>query len=287
MTSEGSGSRPKVDSDEVYKHNVKLPPYWPSSLNTWFIQVESQFAINRITSEVTKYNYLVSALPQDVAETLTDILDQPHQTTPFTQLKDAIINRHLLSIERRIKRIISDEDMGDKSPSDFYRRLKQLAGTSGTVTDDLIRKLWLSRLPHLINISLIPLGDQSIDTVLDTADKIYDAMQTSTNVTNISALSNKPSTSSSSVSHNQDIQSLHNEIKELRGMIAKISFTDRNPRSRSRNKEGSNNSNRNRSRSRSRFDSSGSFCWYHFRHGKDAKKCKEPCQYNKPTTSLN
>lgn len=267
MTSEGSGSRPEVDSDEVYKHNVKLPPYWPSSLNTWFIQVESQFAINRITSEVTKYNYLVSALPQDVAETLTDILDQPHQTTPFTQLKDAIINRHSLSIERRIKRIISDEDMGDKSPSDFYRRLKQLAGTSGTVTDDLIRKLWLSRLPHLINISLIPLGDQSIDTVLDTADKIYDAMQTSTNVTNISALSNKPSTSSSSVSHIQDIQSLHNEIKELRGMIAKISFTDRNPRSRSRNKEGSNNSNRNRSRSRSRFDSSGSFCWYHFRHG--------------------
>lgn len=251
MTGDNSGGIPKTDTDELCKYKIKLPPYWPSSLSTWFIQVESQLAINRITSEITKYNCLVSALPQDIAETLTDILDRPHQVTPFTQLKDAIMNRHSLSIERQLKRIISDENMGDKSPSDFYRRLKQLAGSSGTVTDDLIKKLWPSCLPHLINISLFALGEQHIHIVLETADKIYDAMQTSTNVSAVA-----PGPSTSSATRDQDMQSLKNEIKELRGMISKISFTDQNQQSRSRSRERSYNSNRNRSRSRSRFDPS-------------------------------
>lgn len=188
------------ESGEVHGVSLKLPPFWPGSISTWFIQVESQFKIYRIVNESTKYNYLVAALPQDIAESLTDILDEPSADTPYSSLKEAIISRNSLSIERRIKKIISDEEIGDRKPSEFYRRLKQLAGSSGTVGDELIKKLWLARLPNLINISLIPFASESIDKILDTADKIWDAMQSTTEVSAIGSHRATPTSTSFSSS---------------------------------------------------------------------------------------
>ena len=34
--------------------------------------------------------------------------------------------------------------MGDKKPSDYYRTLRRLAGSSTTVGDELLKKLWMA-----------------------------------------------------------------------------------------------------------------------------------------------
>ncbi|KAL4123292.1 hypothetical protein QTP88_015490 [Uroleucon formosanum] len=41
---------------------IKLSPFWAERPSLWFSQVDSQFAISGITSEETKFNYVVAQL---------------------------------------------------------------------------------------------------------------------------------------------------------------------------------------------------------------------------------
>lgn len=265
-------------ANQVENVNVRLPPFWPNSPSTWFIQVEAQFALSRIKSDICKYNHIISSLPQDVAESIADILENPPKNDLYIYLKNNLISRHSLSIEGRIKKLISGEQMCDRKPSEFYRALKQLAGTSGTVGEDLILKLWLTRLPNLINIALIPHKTEDVSKVLNVADQIWEAMQEN----NISLVSANQASSSSRVTQpvpsdniSEKINSLQNEIQEIKGIVASMSISRTSrPRSRSRTPSRYNQS---RSNSRKRFNPKGPQCWYHFKFGSKAQKCVEPC----------
>lgn len=273
---EGECSKKKKETSltaEVQRVNIKLPPFWPNSPAAWFVQTEAQFQIGRITSDMSKYNYVVASLPQDVAESILDILVSPPENNHYSQLKTTLINRHSLSIERRVKKLISDEEMGDKRPSDFYRTLKQLAGTSGTVSDELIRNIWTSRLPHLISIALIPQKDLTIDNVLPVADQVWEALQTS-HVSSIGESSNRNPvrTSIPNPSGNDKYNNLENQISELRAMIAQMNVHNERSRSRDRSQNW-----RSRSNSRRRFNPKGNLCWFHYKFGDKARRCNAPC----------
>lgn len=263
---------------EIHPIQIRLPQFWPNSVNTWFIQVEAQFSISRITNDLSKYNYLISALPLDVAESITDILENPPDADLYSNLKKILISRHSLSIERRIKRIISDEEMGDSKPSDFYRKLKSLAGTSGTIGDDLIKKLWFARLPHLVNVALIPLTDKSIDSILEAADKIWEAVQSSSE--KISVVDKTSQQCSSSNSANSRLSKIEKELSEIKDMFNKFNFRSR---SQSRNRDRSSSRDRSNSRSRkynANYTGNNRLCYYHFKFGNRAKKCAPNCIKN-------
>lgn len=260
---------------ELHPIQLRLPQFWPNSVNTWFIQVEAQFSISRITNDQSKYNYLISALPLEVAESVTDILENPPETDLYSNLKKILISRHSLSIERRIKRIISDEEMGDSKPSDFYRKLKSLAGTSGTIGDDLIKKLWLGRLPHLVNVALIPLTDKSIDSILEAADQIWEAVHSSSE--KISVVDQTSQQALSTNSSNSRLSKIERELSEIKEMFNRVNF-----RSRSQSNTRDRSFSRSRSNSRSRkynanFTGNNRLCYYHFKFGNRAKKCAPNC----------
>lgn len=64
----------------------KLPAFWAERPNLWFIQVEANFAVSRVTEELTKYNYVVAALPPEIAVLVEDVLSQP-PSQPYSELK--------------------------------------------------------------------------------------------------------------------------------------------------------------------------------------------------------
>lgn len=255
---------------------VKLPTFWSSNPRTWFIQAEAQFSLGKITSDISKYNYVVATLPQDIAESVSEILENPPNVDLYKNLKDALTDRHSLSLETRIRKLVSDEEMGDKKPSEYFRTLRRLAGSSGTVGDELLKKLWMSRLPQAISVALIPQKDDEVDKLIKLADQVWEAIKTA----NISAVS------ANSSSNNDE---LRNEINSLKAMIEKLSF-DRSRRSRYRSESRPrSNSNNNRSRSRSsRYNPNGKFCYYHFKFGNKASKpCNKPCSFNGARSSGN
>ena len=89
-----SGINPEV----TIVTNVKLPPFWASNPQLWFIQTEIQFAIHKVTTDVTKYCLTVAALPAEACETVFDFLMKPPEVDKYETLKTAIISRHTLTL---------------------------------------------------------------------------------------------------------------------------------------------------------------------------------------------
>ena len=57
--------------------SVKLPPFWADKTGLWFAQAEAQFTIKNITTEKTKYAYVVTMLDSQTAAQAMDIIRTP------------------------------------------------------------------------------------------------------------------------------------------------------------------------------------------------------------------
>ncbi|KAH8038818.1 hypothetical protein HPB51_003321 [Rhipicephalus microplus] len=120
-------ARPSGAAVAAIQH-VNLPPFWPNSPSTWFLQVEVHFRLRQIISQQTRYWNLVSCLPPDVADDLADILASPHPSHPYDTLKAAIISRKSESEHSRLQQLITATELGDRRASQLLRRMRQLLG---------------------------------------------------------------------------------------------------------------------------------------------------------------
>lgn len=263
-------------SGETNAVSIKLPEFWKQMPSAWFIQAESQFELRNITVERTKYLYVVQALPQDVIMSIHDILTS-ESNTPYSDLKKALIERNSMSESKRVEQLLSGEEIGDRKPSDFYRRLKTLAGDSTMVTSKLILELWLRRLPTLVQ-TLIKSSDKTEpNDLISLADKIYETYQEQSNHNSF----NTPSTSNQAIFEltlqNQQIQQqnlqLKSEISEIKHMLSKFNLNNNDQRGRSSSRRRFQNS---RSKSRS---NNHDMCWFHYKFGNAARNCKPPCTF--------
>jgi hypothetical protein len=48
--------------EHIYRAAVHLPPFWPDRPGLWFAQAEAEFALASISSDKTKFNYVISQL---------------------------------------------------------------------------------------------------------------------------------------------------------------------------------------------------------------------------------
>ena len=63
MTSDVINVQETPDSSEgghIYMPAMRLPPFWPDRPGLWFAQAEAQFAFATVTSERTKFDYVIS-----------------------------------------------------------------------------------------------------------------------------------------------------------------------------------------------------------------------------------
>jgi hypothetical protein len=78
-----------------------------------------QFAIAGITSETTKFHYVISQLEQKYAAEVDDIITSPPQDQPYTTLRSTLLTRLSPSMEQRHHQLLHHEEMGDSKPSQF------------------------------------------------------------------------------------------------------------------------------------------------------------------------
>lgn len=257
-------------TSQINAVSVKLPPFWIRSPRIWFTKVECQFALQNVSTESTKFAHVMSVLNEEVAEKVMDVIENPGDT-PYTSLKQALIEQYTISEERRVQELLAETDMGDRKPSDFYKHMRSMAGNSEKFPDELLTSLWESRLPSQIS-AILKCGNFTDNKVrLTTADRVFDALK---NV-QVHSMQSAVSTSMQSTSdmyekllmRNRDLEA---EINELRVRFNKM------------NKSGSSRDasrNRGRSQSRNRNFRNSDFCYYHNRFGEKALKCREPCKF--------
>jgi hypothetical protein len=255
------------NKEEVLRVGVRVPPFWPDEPALWFAQVESQFVLSRITSDDTKFYYLVAQLDHQYAVEVKDVITNPPATDKYVKLKTELIKRLSASKEKRVKQLLMHEELGDRKPSQFLRHLSGLAGPS--VPSDFLLTLWSSRLPQNIQTVIASQMDLDQDKLGDIADKIYEIAPTS------------PQVASTSTASTSTFSDMSRKIDELSRQVAMLtSRLNRSGRSRSSSRSNRYQSNRSRSRSRPRQPPADHpHCFYHFNFGNKANKCKKPCSF--------
>lgn len=258
-TSDGGMS---IDSN-IFKVGVRVPPFWAEEPEIWFAQVEGQFNVAGISSDVTKFNYVIGQLDNQYSREVKDIIINPPATNKYDKLKTELVKRLTASNEKKIKQLLMHEELGDRKPSQFLRHLKSLAGLN--VPDEFLRTIWVSRLPHGIQTVLAGQpGAASLEDLADLADRVNDLASSTPKVAAV-----RDSVPSSV------LNDLTREIAELRRQFQQMS-SSRSNRSRSRSTRNTRSSSRQRSLSNyRRFPN----CWYHNKFGERANKCIQPCDY--------
>ncbi|XP_069364226.1 uncharacterized protein [Maniola hyperantus] len=199
-----------TEHSKICKVAAKLPPFWADRPVVWFAQVEAQFEISGITVDQTKFNYVIAQLDSRVIGEVEDIITHPPPADRFAFLKKELIRRLSTSEEQRVRQLINDEVLGDRRPSQFLRHLRSLAGH--VLTDqNILRQLWMRRLPQHLQAILAAQSEISLDKVAELADKILE----------VSPGIMAPSTAASS--SDPSLSSLLKRIEELTQQVAALS----------------------------------------------------------------
>ena len=109
---------------EMAAYVVKIPPSWPSNPILWFMQVESQFMLRRITAQLMKFHYVLANLSQEIATEVRDLLMNPPAENPYDVFKETLIKNTILSEKRLLQQLLSAEDLGDQKPTQLFQKMQ-------------------------------------------------------------------------------------------------------------------------------------------------------------------
>lgn len=240
--------------------NIKIPPFWPEKPSIWFAQVEGQFAIANIKDNNAKFYHILATLDRQYAAEVEDILTGPPD---YDKLKSELIKRLSVSRENKVKQLLMHEELGTRKPSQFLRHLQHLAGPS--MPADVVRTIWTSRLPPSMQPIVASQPTLNLDALADLADRVNDI---ATPAGHVAAVTPSP-----------PIDELVRQMAELTKQVSALTAQVNN-RSRPWRRERS-SSQRRRSPSYRSESNYRRFpiCWYHKKHGTNAKKCTKPCDF--------
>ncbi|KAH6933926.1 hypothetical protein HPB50_018849 [Hyalomma asiaticum] len=164
------------DAPAISPVDIRLPPFWTAYPQLWFLQVESQFTARRITAELTKYHHVVASLPPAIASEIRNLQVAPPAENAYTMLKQLLISCLMPSEPQRLQQLLHDTELGDRTPSQLLRHMRQLLHTAGATTTDadsgLLRELFLQRLPVNVRMILASAADKRLSQLAELADSV-------------------------------------------------------------------------------------------------------------------
>lgn len=247
--------------------NLKVPTFSSDDPEIWFALLEGQFSSYGIADDAVKFNNVITNLDIAHAKTVKDIIVNPPPRNRYEKIKGELIKRLTASHEKKVRQLLTHEELGDRKASQFLRHLQDLAGPN--VPEEFVRSIWSSRLPQNIQTVLASQTTHSLEQLADLADRIQE----------ITSPGHVAATSSAQVSS----QSTNSEISELRKMVERLATRlEEHTRSSRGTRRARPQQRRYSSRSSSRSASNygrNPICWYHTKFGSKAQRCQKPCDY--------
>ncbi|GFU96118.1 retrovirus-related Pol polyprotein from transposon 297 [Trichonephila clavipes] len=255
---------------EVARIALRLPPFWKSNVRLWIAQCDHAFTFSGISSDDTKYSALVANLDAETLSYVSDIVLSPPNSDKYHTLSQRLITQFSDSeTQKKIKKLLTDLQLGDEKPSHLLRKMKELS--NGQLQDDFLQSLWLQRMPPHIQ-TVLSASSEPLDKLAIIADKVSEVVGASSTI--CAATTVPPPSQSSSCSAQPTMDSLVRQIQELSLQVAKLT----RERNSSRHQRYSSDLRRSHSRSRSVNRGSG-ICYYHRRYKEQARKCVSPCAF--------
>ena len=270
-----ASSNPSPDATVAAMPNVTLPVFSTSNTAPWFQRAEALFRIKRVSAN-QRSDFIVGALPEDVFNRISSWLNTyADGIVPYDILKAKIIRSCQPSPEEKSQKILDllKLPLGDQRPSDAFFELKNLstvlAPDGSTSQIDLLRVLWMLRLPTDIRTQIRGFSTQTEEDLTEVADAIRGTTRF--------AYSNAPSTSAAAAA-TADLSGPPMDDDDDDDVIAAAQRRQHRPRRQPQRMQYNQQHNQHNHPSDL---SHKSLCFYHKRFGREAIKCLPHCSlYN-------
>lgn len=214
---------PGQHREELARISVKLPLFWHARPELWFAQIESQFATAGVTTELSKYHTVETAIDGEILSQVSDVILNVPAENQYSTLKKRMLEEFSVSEQKHLKKLLQDIELGDLRPSQVLREMKNLAVNQ--VEDAFLKSMWMTRLPIHMR-SIISISTEPLDNIDIMADKISEVND---NVSHNEISVPKATTTDDTLQ--QQIQQLTKEVSNLKAQLQ---------RSHSRNRSSSN-----------------------------------------------
>ena len=172
--------------------SVKLPDFWPGDAELWFSRVESVFRRNNVLDSLTRFDYIMEKIPNDVLTTIKDLVRGVDENTdnPYGLVKDRLLHTLKPSAWSLINKIIDFPELGGSRPSVMMANMLSLL-PEGEQPGMLFQGHFLRRLPESMREQLAVRTFESSREMADYADVLWEARNMS--AASLSAIGNRSS----------------------------------------------------------------------------------------------
>ncbi|GFS98290.1 uncharacterized protein TNCV_2208331 [Trichonephila clavipes] len=163
------------------------------------------------------YSALVANLDAETLSYVSDIVLSPPNSDKYHTLSQQLITQFSDSETQKIKKLLTDLQLGDEKPSHLLRKMKELS--NGQLQDDFLQSLWLQRMPPHIQ-TVLSASSEPLDKLAIIADKVSEVVGASSTI--CAATNVPPPSQSSSCSAQPTMDSLARQIQELSLQVAEL-----------------------------------------------------------------
>jgi hypothetical protein len=160
-----------AEDANVANVSMKLPGFWAKNPAFWFVQAESQFALARVNTEITKFHHVVRAIDNDTAEQVLSKISTPRAGHEYEDLKAALTNAFARPRRERAACLADMGGLGDRKPTQLLNEMKALLGQDST-THLLFEHHFLANLPSEVRTGLAQMTYDTIEDMAAAADKM-------------------------------------------------------------------------------------------------------------------
>ena len=261
-----SSPEPSRSGRRTPAKSLNVPPFQSRDVKFWFFQLDALFRTSKVTDDQSKFDYVVQALDVTAASDIRDLLENPPDDDMYKTIKTTLLARLAVSEAKKIKRLLSNELLGDKTPSQHLRHLRSLAGDN--FSEEALVSIWTDALPT--NLRAIVAGNEelTLDKRAAMADRIMDVTGGGRDV---AALSATPA------GKDPQIAALVKQVSALTKSIKAIKTAAKPDKSNGPSKPKAPRAKSPHPGAKTIVD--GGICWYHKKYQSKAQKCVPGCAW--------
>ncbi|XP_069961646.1 uncharacterized protein [Bactrocera oleae] len=118
-------------SVEVAKVSIQIPPFWHAKPELWIAQVESQL--------MPQGHTVVAAIESNVLAQISDIILNAPNSDMCPTLKSRIMTQFADSEQKRVKKLLQEQELGDMLLSQLLREMRNLRGSE--INDNILKSI--------------------------------------------------------------------------------------------------------------------------------------------------